>query len=100
MLLADPRVGLCMVFGHGEPHLSALIVPSAVGAEWFAKAGRDGALELVSQACAGAPSYAAPQNVTVMSLQKAVSLGLMTSNGRFRRKVAPALLGTAAAQAV
>jgi len=100
MLLADPRVGLCMVFGHGEPNLSALIVPSAAGTEWFAKAGRDRALELISQACAGAPSYAAPQDVIVMSLQKATSLGLMTSNGRFRRKEAPALLRNAAVQPV
>ena len=92
MLLTDRRIGLCMVFGHGEPRLSALIVPSAAGAEWFAEAGRDEALELISRACASAPSYAVPQEVIVMPLQEAVSLGLMTSNGRFRRKEAAALL--------
>ena len=100
MLLADRRVGLCMVLGHGEPHLSVLIVPSAAGAEWFAKAGRYGALDLISQICAGAPSYAVPQEAIVMSLQEAMGLGLMTSNGRFRRKEAPALLRAAAAKAV
>jgi len=100
MLLADRRVGLCMVFGHGEPHLRALIVPSPAGAEWFAKAGRDGALELISQASARAPSFAVPQEAIVMSLQEAMRLSLMTPNGRFRRKEAAALLKANSAHAV
>jgi long-subunit acyl-CoA synthetase (AMP-forming) len=28
MLLADPRVALCIVTGHGEPHLTVLFIPS------------------------------------------------------------------------
>ncbi len=99
MLLADPRVGLCMVFGHGEPHLSALIVPSAVGAEWFAKAGRDGALKLVSHSCAAAPSYATPREVILATSQRLMELGLLTSNGRFRRKATAAHFAGATARA-
>ena len=102
MLLADPRVGLCMVLGHGEPQMSALIVPSAAGAEWFAKAGRDGALELVSQACAGSAFLRRATRCDTVDCRckMSSSLGLMTSNGRFRCEEAPALLRTAAAQAV
>ena len=100
MLLADRRISQCMVFGHGEPHLSALILPSAAGTEWFAKAGSEGALEIVAQACAGVPSYAVPQEVVLLSLQEAMRLGLMTANGRFCRKEAAALLKSNTEQAV
>lgn len=92
MLLADRRIGLCMVCGHGEAHLTALIVPSAAGAEWFAETGRDERLALISQCCAGAPSYAVPQAMVVMSLHEIARLGLVTGNGRFRRKEAAAFL--------
>ena len=90
MLLADRRIGLCMVFGHGEPRLRALIVPSAAGAAWFAKTVRDERLALISQCCDGAPSYAVPQEVVVMPLHEIARLGLVTANGQFRRKEAAA----------
>jgi long-subunit acyl-CoA synthetase (AMP-forming) len=90
MLLADPRIGLCMVFGHGAPHLTALIAPSAAGAGWFAKARRDQILELVARLCAAAPNYAAPQEVALASPAQLIELGLLTPNGRFRRKAAAA----------
>jgi long-subunit acyl-CoA synthetase (AMP-forming) len=90
MLLADRRIGLCMVFGHGEPRLRALIVPSAAGAAWFAKTVRDERLALISRCCDGAPSYAVPQEVVVMPLHEIARLGLVTANGRFRRKEAAA----------
>ena len=86
LLLSDSRIGLCMVFGHGESHLTALLAPSAAGGEWFSKAKRDEVLELISRCCAGAPSYAVPQDCVVLSPQEIVRLGLLTSNGRFRRK--------------
>jgi long-subunit acyl-CoA synthetase (AMP-forming) len=85
MLLVDRRIGLCMVFGHGAPHLTALITPSTAGREWFADAGREDALALISRLCAPAPDYAVPRDVIVMSVSQLVALGLLTSNGRFRR---------------
>jgi long-subunit acyl-CoA synthetase (AMP-forming) len=100
MLLSDRRVGLCMVFGHGEPFLTALVAPSAAGADWFSKAGHDEALNLISRCCAGAPSYAVPRDVVVMPLQEVVRLGFMTPNGRFRRKETAAYLKGARARKV
>lgn len=90
MLLADRRIGLCMVFGHGEPHLSALIVPSVVGHDWFATTGREERLELISKACVGAPAHAVPREVIVTTPQQLISLNLITSNGRFLRKATAA----------
>ena len=86
LLLSDPRIGLCMVFGHGEPHLTALLAPSAAGGEWFSKARRDEVLELIARCCADAPAYAVPRDCVVLPPQEIVRLGLLTSNGRFRRK--------------
>lgn len=88
MLLGDRRIALCMVFGHGAPHLTALIVPSAAGCEWFAAAGREEALALISHLCASAPDYAVPRDAILMPATELVALGLLTSNGRFRRQAA------------
>ena len=86
LLLSDRRIGHCMVFGHGEPHLTALLAPSAAGGEWFSKAGRDEVLELISRCCAGAPPYAVPRDCVVLPRHEIARLGLLTPNGRFRRK--------------
>ncbi|HEY8070830.1 MAG TPA: AMP-binding protein [Methylocystis sp.] len=86
LLLSDRRIGHCMVFGHGEPHLTALLAPSAAGGEWFSKAGRDEVLELISRCCAGAPPYAVPRDCVVLPPHEIARLGLLTPNGRFRRK--------------
>jgi long-subunit acyl-CoA synthetase (AMP-forming) len=86
LLLSDRRIGLCMVFGHGEPHLTALLAPSAAGGEWFSKAGSDEVLELISRCCAGAPPYAIPRECVVLPPHEIARLGLLTPNGRFRRK--------------
>lgn len=85
MLLGDLRVAFCAVVGHGEPHLTAVIVPSGPGEAWFANASYDEVLRLISDCCSGAPEYAVPRAAVVSSLQEALDNQLLT-NGRPARK--------------
>ncbi len=85
MLLADPRFAACAVIGHGEPHLYALLIPSAKGARWLAEAPRAHVLLAMSVACREAPLYAVPRDFAVVSLDEALRRNLLTPNGRFRR---------------
>jgi long-subunit acyl-CoA synthetase (AMP-forming) len=81
MLLADPRIAFCAVAGHGEPHLTALLIPSRQGAAWFAKATSADILALLSGYCADAPEYAVPRAYVVVSFEEALATQLL-SNGR------------------
>ena len=85
MLLGDLRVAFCAVVGHGEPYLTAVIVPSGPGEAWFANATYNDVLGLISGCCSGAPEYAVPRACVVSSLQEAVGNQLLT-NGRPARK--------------
>lgn len=85
MLLADPRIALCTVAGHGEPHLTVLLIPSPQGAAWFAKATRADILELLSDRCSDAPEYGVPRAYVIVSLEQALKNQLL-SNGRPVRK--------------
>ena len=85
MLLADPRIAFCTVAGHGEPHLTALLIPSPQGAAWFANATSTDILDLVSDHCSDAPEYAVPRAYVVVSFQEALNNQLL-SNGRPIRK--------------
>ena len=85
MLLGDLRIAYCAVVGHGEPHLTAIIMPSRPGEGWFANASNEDVLGLVSACCSGAPEYAIPRACVVVSLQEAVGNQLL-ANGRPARK--------------
>jgi long-subunit acyl-CoA synthetase (AMP-forming) len=85
MLLGDLRVAFCAVVGHGEPYLTAVIVPSGPGEAWFAHATYSDVLSLISGCCSGAPEYAVPRACVVSSFQEAVGNRLLT-NGRPARK--------------
>lgn len=85
MLLADSRISACAVFGHAQPHLSALIIPSERGAQWFAKAPTAHVLLALAIGTRDAPDYAVPRDFAVVSLDEAVRRNLLTPNGRFRR---------------
>src|ERR1700694_4641841 len=85
MLLADPRIAFCAVAGHGEPQLTALLIPSPQGAAWFAKATSTEILELVTGLCSDAPEYAVPRGCVVVSLAEALS-NQWLGNGRPIRK--------------
>jgi long-subunit acyl-CoA synthetase (AMP-forming) len=85
MLVGDSRVAFSAVTGHGEPHLTALLIPTSGGTSWFAKAGEADVLDLVSKCCSGAPDYAVPRAAIVVPLQEAVAGQLLSANGRIRR---------------
>lgn len=85
MLLADPRIGLCGVVGHGEPHLTVFLIPSQRGVAWFSSADAAQVIELIRQCCRGAPDYAVPKVAKVIPLETALASGLVTSNGRIVR---------------
>src|SRR3984893_1914461 len=85
MFLADPRIAFCTVAGHGEPHLTALLIPSPQGAAWFANATSTDILDLVSDHCSDAPEYAVPRAYVVVSFEEALNNQLL-SNGRPIRK--------------
>jgi len=85
MLLGDLRIAFCAVVGHGEPNLTAVIVPSRPGEAWFAKASHTDVLGLISDCCSSAPDYAVPRACIVTPLEEAMRQRLL-SNGRPARK--------------
>jgi len=82
---ADPRIALCVVTGHGEPHLTSLLIPSLSGVTWFEKATRAEIVKLLSDLCSEAPDYAVPRAYVVLALEEALKNQLI-SNGRPVRK--------------
>lgn len=96
MLLADPRIAFCAVAGHGAPHLTALLIPSRQGAEWFAAASYAEIIDLCAILCAGAPRYAVPRAVVVTRIEDALQHRLL-SNGRPVRKAIARFLEDGAA---
>jgi long-subunit acyl-CoA synthetase (AMP-forming) len=97
MLLADPRIAFCVVTGHGEPHLTALLIPSPQGAAWFAKAARADIRKLLSDHCADAPNYAVPRDCVVVSFQEALNNQLLSNGRPVRKKIGRFVLERAAA---
>jgi long-subunit acyl-CoA synthetase (AMP-forming) len=89
LLLGDERIAACAVLGHGEPHLRALIIPSAAGVAWFSRAPRAHVLLGLAAACREAPSYAVPRDYVAVDRAEAVRSNLLTPNGRFRRALLP-----------
>lgn len=89
LLTADERIAACAVLGHGEPRLSALIIPSQSGAAWFAKATEAQVLHVLSDICREVPSYAIPRDFALISPAEAMQRGLVTGNGRFRCALLP-----------
>ena len=90
-LLADPGIAFCAITA-AEAGLAALIVPTAQAAGWFASAGADAIAARIAELCAVLPAYARPARVELISLAGAKAAGLLTDNGRIRRRVAQALL--------
>lgn len=97
MLLADPRIASCAIVGHGAPHLTALLIPSLRGAEWFAAAGEGEIIDLCAKLCAGAPHYAVPRAAVVTRIEDALKHGLLSNGRPARRAIAHFLADGAAA---
>jgi long-subunit acyl-CoA synthetase (AMP-forming) len=85
MLLGDLRIAFCAVVGHGEPHLTVVIIPSRMGESWFANSSSAEVLGLISHCCEGAPDYAVPRAFAVASFREAAANDLL-ANGRPIRK--------------
>jgi long-subunit acyl-CoA synthetase (AMP-forming) len=100
MLLADPRIALCVVMGHGEAILTSLLIPSRAGAAWFATATRAEIIELVSDRCSEAPEYAVPRDYIVISFEEALNNQLISNGRPIRNNVAKFSQERAAASAV
>jgi long-subunit acyl-CoA synthetase (AMP-forming) len=97
MLLADPRIAFCTVAGHGEPHLTVLLIPSPQGAAWLAQATRADILELLSDRCSDAPKYAVPRAYVIVSIEQALSHQLLSNGRPIRKKIGKFVLERAAA---
>jgi long-subunit acyl-CoA synthetase (AMP-forming) len=97
MLLGDPRIALCTVAGHGEPHLTVLLIPSARGAAWFATANRADVLDLLSDCCSDAPEYAVPRAYVIVSFEQALKHQLLSNGRPVRKNIAKFVLESAAA---
>lgn len=85
LLTTDERIAACAVLGHGEPHLRALIIPSAKGTAWFSRTPKAHVLLALAAACRDAPAYAVPRAFVIVDRAEAARRNLLTSNGRFRR---------------
>ncbi|MGO8918457.1 MAG: AMP-binding protein [Stellaceae bacterium] len=86
LLSADARVAHCLVTRVDRPHLTAILVPTAEGEDWFERASREEIGALVAARCDEAPSYAVPRHFVVVPARDLVRFGLLTGNGRIRRK--------------
>jgi long-subunit acyl-CoA synthetase (AMP-forming) len=91
ILLDDPGVAFCAVAA-ADAGLAALIVPAPRAAAWFEKVAPEAIDERIAARSAALPFYARPTRVKVISLAKAKAAGLLTDNGRIRRRVARELL--------
>ena len=88
ILMGDPRIAACAVLGHGQEHLSVLLVPSTSGERWLMESPRAHILLWLEQICIDAPLYAVPKDFVVCQATEAKRIGLLTSNGRIVRDAA------------
>ena len=88
IIAGDARIAACAVLGHGEPHLSVLLIPSPLGERWLMDAPRAHILLWLEQICIDAPAYAVPKDFVVCPATEAKRIGLLTANGRVQRETA------------
>jgi long-subunit acyl-CoA synthetase (AMP-forming) len=92
ILLGDWRIAACAITGHGEPHLSAVIIPTSAGTAWFTTASEAEITSMIATCCAATPEYAVPRRTIVLSQGDAAENGLLTANGRFVRSRLPSFM--------
>ena len=88
MIAGDARIGACAVLSHGQPHLSALLIPVPQGERWLMETPRAHILLWLERVCRAAPAYAIPKDFVVCPAAEARRIGLLTANGRVERKAA------------
>lgn len=86
MLLADPRIGRCVVLGAPDGDLAVVLESSPLGATWFGRAKQAELAGLVDLLTASAPDYAVPRKVAALQPDGLQAAGLLTPNGRPRRR--------------
>jgi long-subunit acyl-CoA synthetase (AMP-forming) len=86
MLLADPRIGRCVVLAAPDGQLAALLEAAPLGAAWLGKADATRLAGLVATLTAAAPDYAVPRRIAVAAPDALAAAGLLTANGRPRRR--------------
>jgi long-subunit acyl-CoA synthetase (AMP-forming) len=88
ILMCDTRIAACTVLGHGQRHLSILLIPSALGERWLLEAPRTHVLLWLEQICIDAPTYAVPKDFVVCAAAEAQRIGVLAANGRIVRDAA------------
>ncbi len=86
VLLADVRIGRCIILGHGRPYPVALIVPSVIGEDWLKKLDQAAQAAFLEAACAGLPGYARPRRMLLAGEEALRANQLVTPNNRPRRR--------------
>jgi long-subunit acyl-CoA synthetase (AMP-forming) len=94
LIASDPRIAHCVVDHVEGPHLTAILVPTARGAQWLDETSGDEVRAMIAGRCREAPAYAIPRQFVVLAAAELARFGLFTGNGRIRRK---ALLASYAA---
>jgi long-subunit acyl-CoA synthetase (AMP-forming) len=84
LVACDPRVADCLV-ALARGHVTAVLVPSEDGAEWFARASIDAIGDLIADRCDSVPGYAIPEQFVVLPPVEQAAADVATSNGRLRR---------------
>lgn len=100
MLTADFRVARAVLTGHGAASFTAVLVPTAFGADWFTKADAAALDELIALRCTDAPDHARPGTIVVASDDELRTAELLTGNGRPRRAAIQAHLPAWQARAI
>ncbi|MHA1565776.1 MAG: AMP-binding protein [Alphaproteobacteria bacterium] len=93
MLTGDPRIARAVVIGHGAPHLTAIVVPTAAVAATLTSDTGGRALAIIAQACASAPPYAIPRQAVVVTEAAMHRDRLLSPGGRPRRQAIAACFG-------
>ena len=88
MIAGDARIGACAVLSHGQPHLSALLIPAPQGERWLMETPRAHVLLWLERVCRAAPAHAIPKDFVVCPAAEARRIGLLTANWRVQRKAA------------
>jgi long-subunit acyl-CoA synthetase (AMP-forming) len=87
MVTADPRIAACILLGNGRPQFAALVVPRPEAASAFAGLSQRELAQLVDRLTSGAPGYARPGQVFLVSEPEMRRAGLIAANGHPRRDV-------------
>ncbi len=85
LLADDPRIAEAAVAGERRAHLAVLLVPSAAGEPWFARAEPREVTALIGRLCREVPVHAVPRRFLVVTAAKLKRLGLAGREGRLRR---------------